>query len=188
MRAQVLRSFMERSNIRWVELISASLVVVCSVGLVISLWSTLSQTSRFFPSLVFMLATLAVHGAGQYTLSRWKLRTTSRGILHIGLMLIPLSVLVGILLAHRQGDHSAFEWNIGSLLAIGVSFIVYSSLAITAARSLFSKHFWAIAVCNILASAALLPIDLASTAASPHPTSTMVSDPVRLAPVVLVMP
>ncbi len=84
LQAQVLRSFMERSNIRWVELISASLVVVCSVGLVISLWSTLSRTSRFFPSLVFMFATLAVHGAGQYTLRRWKLRTTSRGILHIG--------------------------------------------------------------------------------------------------------
>ena len=162
-RGDVWRSFMERSNIRWIELVSASLVVVCSVGLVISLWSTLSRTSRFFPSLVFMLATLAVHGAGQYTLSRWKLRTTSRGILHIGLMLIPLSVLVGILLAHRQGAQAAFEWNIGSGLAIAVGLLVYGGLAITAARALFGRYFVPIAACTILCSAALVPIDLAST-------------------------
>lgn len=166
LRAQVLRSFMERSNIRWVELISASLVVVCSVGLVISLWSTLSRTSRFFPSLVFMVATLAVHGAGQYTLGRWKLRTTSRGILHIGLMLIPLSVLVGILLAHRHGDQAAIEFSITNCLAVGIGLVAYSALAITASRALFNRYYAPVAAGNILSSATLLPIDLTNTASS----------------------
>lgn len=157
--ADILRSFMERSNIRWIELVSATLVVVCSVGLVISLWSTLSRTSRFFPSLVFMLATLAVHGAGQYTLRRWKLRTTSRGILHIGLMLIPLSVLVGILLS-RRGELPEVSW--GSALAVAVGTVVYTGLAFTASRSLFSRLYAPIALLTVVSSLTLLPIALFS--------------------------
>lgn len=167
--ADVLHSFMERSNIRWVELISATLVVVCSVGLVISLWSTLSRTSRFFPSLVFLVATLAVHGAGQYTLNRWKLRTTSRGILHIGLMLIPLSVLVGILLSRRE--HLP-ELTLASGAVIAFGGLVYTALAITASRSLFSGNYWVVSVANVVSSLSLVPMhyyaarDLSATKAT----------------------
>lgn len=154
--ADILRAFMERSNIRWIELISAALVVVCSVGLVISLWSTLSRTSRFFPSLVFLLATLAVHGAGQYTLQRWKLRTTSRGILHIGLMLIPLSMLVGILLSRRGQEIP--ELTAGSWIAVAVVASVYSVLAVTASRSLFSRRYLPVALVVIGACLTLVPV------------------------------
>jgi hypothetical protein len=103
---QMLQAFMERSNIRWVELIAASLIVVCSAGLVISLWAPLSSASRFFPSLVFMVATAAVHGAGQYTLRTWKLKETSRGILQIGLLLIPLA-RYGLACASRDRSNLA---------------------------------------------------------------------------------
>lgn len=158
--ANLLKSFMEQSNIRWVELISAALIVVCSVGLVISLWNTLSSTSRFFPSLVFMLATIAVHGAGQYTLRQWKLRTTSRGILHIGLMLIPLAMLVGILLSRRDGGLPVLDLSTALVILTGA--VIYSGLAITACKSLFSKRWPLVAAHTIVASLTLLPINYLS--------------------------
>ncbi|MCA9132415.1 MAG: hypothetical protein KDA45_04650 [Planctomycetales bacterium] len=154
--AQLLQGFMEQTNIRWIELISATLIVVCSVGLVISLWSTLSSTSRFFPSLVFLLATAAVHGAGQYTLRQWKLRSTSRGILHIGLMLIPLAVLVGILLAHREGQLPRLDAMTLGTIAVGT--LVYSVLTVTASRALFSRRWPLIAGVIIVCSLTLLPV------------------------------
>ncbi len=154
--AGLLKSFMEQSNIRWVELISATLIVVCSVGLVISLWSTLSSTSRFFPSLVFLLATVAVHGAGQYTLRQWKLRATSRGILHIGLMLIPLAVLVGILLSRRQDGIPQLDIFTVAIIAFGA--LVYGALAITASQSLFARRWPIPAVVTIVSGMTLLPI------------------------------
>lgn len=155
--AGLLKSFMEQSNIRWVELISAALIVICSVGLVISLWSTLSSTSRFFPSLVFLLATVAVHGAGQYTLRQWNLRTTSRGILHIGLMLIPLAILVGILLSRRPGGGPTLDTF--TILIVGIGIVVYGGLAITASHSLFARRWLIPSTVTIIAGLTLLPID-----------------------------
>lgn len=155
--AGLLKSFMEQSNIRWVELISAALIVICSVGLVISLWSTLSSTSRFFPSLVFLLATVAVHGAGQYTLRQWKLRTTSRGILHIGLMLIPLAVLVGILLSRRQDGAPAVD--VFTILIMVTGTVVYGALAITACQSLFARRWLIPSVVTVVSGLTLLPIN-----------------------------
>lgn len=154
--ADVLRSFMQQSNIRWIELISAALIVVCSVGLVISLWSTLSETSRFFPSLVFLLATIAVHGAGQYTLRQWKLRTTSRGVLHIALMLIPLSVLVGILLAHRSNEPPPMDVFTGAVIGAGT--MIYGALAVTASSALFVRRWMISSAATILGSLSLIPI------------------------------
>lgn len=152
--ADLLRTFMERSNIRVVEIVSATLIVVCSVGLVISLWNTLSATSRYFPSLVFLLATLAVHGAGQYTLRKWKLRSTSRGILHIGLMLIPLAVLVGILLSRRPDQLPKFDPLTIGVLVVGT--IIYGGLAISASRALFAKRWLPVSLATILGSITLV--------------------------------
>lgn len=154
--ADLLKTFMERSNIRLVEIVSATLIVVCSVGLVISLWNTLSATSRYFPSLVFLLATLAVHGAGQYTLRKWKLRSTSRGILHIGLMLIPLAVLVGILLSRRPDQVPSLDPLTIGVLVIGT--LVYGGLTITASRALFAKRWLAVSIATIAGSLTLVPI------------------------------
>lgn len=163
--ADVLQRFMQQSNIRWIELISASLVVICSVGLVVSLWSTLSQASRVFPTLVFLMATLAVHGAGQYTLRQWNLRSTSRGILHIALMLIPLAVLVGILMATRRDgvQETVDQIPISSLLAIGGGMIVYVALAVTACRALFLHRWRRIATTVVSASLGLVAIGLESS-------------------------
>ncbi len=154
--ANVMRAFMEQSNIRWIELISATLIVVCSVGLVISLWNTLSATSRYFPSLVFLLATAAVHAAGQYTLRQWKLRSTSRGILHIGLMLIPLAVLVGILLSDRPDQPPRLDMMTIAVIAVGT--LVYGGAAVTACRALFAGRYLPVAASVILGAMTLIPI------------------------------
>jgi hypothetical protein len=151
----MLQAFMERSNIRWIELIAAALIVVCSGGLVISLWAPLSSASRFFPSLVFMVATAAVHGAGQYTLRTWKLKETSRGILQIGLLLIPLAVMTGILLSRRHGTPSI---DIPWLAALLTGTLVYGLLASTAARALFGYFWKPAATSNLSCSLLLIPI------------------------------
>ena len=153
--AEMIWAFMEKSNIRWMELIGAALVVICSAGLVISLWHKLSDTNRFFPSAVFMLATLAVHGMGQYTLKKWKLRDTSRGILNIALMLIPMSVMTGILLS-KKGGSLELGLQFYTVLTIGV--LIYGTLAVTAAKSLFNSSWFPVAATTIISSLSLVPL------------------------------
>src|SRR5262245_52702662 len=89
----VLTGFMEEKNILWGELVGGLLVVGCSVALVISLWRTLSVIP-YFPFAVFSAISLALFGVGQYTLHHWKLETTSRALLVITALLLPLNLLV----------------------------------------------------------------------------------------------
>src|SRR5271154_861709 len=87
--AGIFQAFMEEKNIRWGELVSGLLIVVSSVGLVISLWATLKEWIPYFPVAVFLAATAAMHGAGLYTLKRWRLKATSRGLLLVSTLLVP---------------------------------------------------------------------------------------------------
>jgi predicted transporter len=75
------------------------LIVGSAVGLVISLRATLRDTIPYFPALIFMLITLAIYGAGMYTLRRWNLQATSRGVLIIALLLSPLNFVAAIVLS-----------------------------------------------------------------------------------------
>ncbi|XZE54702.1 hypothetical protein SH139x_000680 [Planctomycetaceae bacterium SH139] len=97
--SEVLQSFLAAHNIRWGELAAGILIVVCSIGLVISLWSTLTEANRLIPAAVFLGAVAAIEGAGLYTLKRWRLRHTSRAVLIIATMLVPLSMMAGISIA-----------------------------------------------------------------------------------------
>lgn len=99
--ADVLRSFMASNNIRWGELAAGILIVVCSIGLVVSLWNTMTQTHRLLPASVFLTAVTMIEGAGLYTLRRWRLRHTSLAVLIIATMLVPLSMMAGISIAGR---------------------------------------------------------------------------------------
>lgn len=89
----VLSAFMEEKNILWGELVGGVLIVGCSIALVLTLWRDLQD----LPYSSFFLAaaiTAALFGAGQYTLHHWKLAATSRGLLVIALLLVPLNLLV----------------------------------------------------------------------------------------------
>src|SRR5205085_11929446 len=90
---QMLAGFMEERNILWGELVGGLLIVGCSIALVISLWQTLEHIP-YFPFVIVSSISLAVFGAGQYTLHHWKLESTSRGLLVIASLLVPLNLVV----------------------------------------------------------------------------------------------
>src|SRR6266436_6821867 len=90
--AEVLAAFMEQSNVRWGEIVGGILIVGCSTALVISLWAQISSIPAL-KFLIFTTVTAALFGVGLYTGYRWKLPTTSRGILTIATLLVPLNFL-----------------------------------------------------------------------------------------------
>lgn len=90
--SEMLNSFMEESNIRWGEIIGGLLIIGCSTALVVSLWSQISQIP-VLKFLIFTTVTAVLFGIGLYTEHRWKLPTTSRGILTIATLLVPLNFL-----------------------------------------------------------------------------------------------
>lgn len=90
--SEVLNSFMEQSNIRWGEIIGGLLIIGCSTALVVSLWAQISEIP-VFRFLIFTTVTAVLFGIGLYTEHRWKLPTTSRGILTIATLLVPLNFL-----------------------------------------------------------------------------------------------
>jgi hypothetical protein len=90
--AEVLAAFMEQSNIRWGEIVGGLLIIGCSTALVVSLWTQISRIP-LLKFLIFTTVTAALFGVGLYTHHRWKLPTTSRGILTIATLLVPLNFL-----------------------------------------------------------------------------------------------
>ena len=113
---EVLGAFMEEHNILWGELAGGLLIVGCSVALVVYLWQT-QQQIRYFPFFVVAGVTAALFGAGTYSLRRWKLETTGRGLLVIATLLVPLSFLV---LAGLSGAESGwFEVGV-QVIALGI--------------------------------------------------------------------
>src|SRR5206468_6546992 len=90
--SEVLTAFMEESNIRWGEIIGGLLIIGCSTALVVSLWAQISAIP-VLKFLIFTTVTAVLFGVGLYTEHRWKLPTTSRGILTIATLLVPLNFL-----------------------------------------------------------------------------------------------
>ena len=90
--SEVLNAFMEESNIRWGEVIGGLLIIGCSTALVVSLWAQISQIP-VLKFLIFTTVTAILFGIGLYTEHRWKLPNTSRGILTIATLLVPLNFL-----------------------------------------------------------------------------------------------
>lgn len=89
---ELLSAFMEESNIRWGEIIGGLLIVCCSTALVISFWEHIASR----PWLKFSIFTginVSTFALGLYAWHRWKLPTTSKGILVIGMMQMPLNFL-----------------------------------------------------------------------------------------------
>jgi len=121
--AEWLSAFMEERNILWGELIGGLLMVGCSIALVISLWQTLEKI-EYFPFLVVAAMTAALFGMGHYTLHRWKLPSTSRGLLVIATLLVPLNftVLAGLSL----GSDGGFPEIAAKIVAVAVlAWLVY---------------------------------------------------------------
>ncbi|MEO1530006.1 MAG: hypothetical protein AAFX06_31710, partial [Planctomycetota bacterium] len=154
--SESLASFLADHNIRWGELIAGALIVVCSIGLVISLWSTLTGLHRVVPSLIFLTGNAAIFGAGLYTLFRWRLPETSRAMLLIATLLVPLSIVAG--LSTGGIDASAVRLNdplvLCSLVAVGA---VYSYLLWHSSRALVGTSMAAAMTLAVAGPAAMMP-------------------------------
>ncbi|MEQ1825339.1 MAG: hypothetical protein ABL921_05310 [Pirellula sp.] len=87
-----LNAFMEEKNIQWGELVGGLMIVCCSIALVISFWSHIA-TRPWLKFFIFTGINAATLGLGLNAWSRWKLPTTSQGILMIGMLLLPLNFL-----------------------------------------------------------------------------------------------
>jgi hypothetical protein len=114
---EVLAAFMEEHNILWGELAGGLLIVGCSVALVVYLWQT-QQEIRYFPFFVVAGVTAALFGAGTYAERRWKLETTSRGLLVIATLLVPLSFLV--LAGLARGEEGGWSEIVTQIASLGV--------------------------------------------------------------------
>jgi hypothetical protein len=123
---EVLASFMEQRNIFWGELLGGLLIVGCSIALVISLWTTGKlEKIPFAPFVIFAFITTSLFGAGWYTLRHWKLESTSRGLLVIAALLVPLNFLV---MAGLHGRESS-GWEIPLEVGAVAVFAMLSSMA-----------------------------------------------------------
>lgn len=176
--ADVLQAFMQDKNIRWGELVSGLLIVGCSIALVISLRreiESLSERFIYLPALLFMLATAAIHGAGNYTLRRWNLQATSRGVLIIATLLIPINFLAAIIITGPESRelplfHPLF------LAAVAVGMLAFGTMAYFAGQALMREGSWRLWVGVMGASAGQLVISrLADRGATAIAASLLVS-------------
>jgi hypothetical protein len=137
---ELLAGFMEDRNILWGELVGGLLIVGCSIALVISLWHTLEE-NPYTPFFIFFGISTALFGAGLYTLHHWKLEATSRGLLVIATLLVPLNFLV---LPSVLSE--ATEWRWVEPLIAGVALIAYTGLISLAGRVLTPQGRWLLPV------------------------------------------
>lgn len=159
--SEIIQSFLSAHNIRWGELVAGVLIVVCSIGLVRSLWSSLVESHPVAPSLIFLGFNAAIYAAGLYTLSRWRLRHTSRAVLVIATLLVPLSVLAGLAAAGTHADAVQLN-NPITLIAILIAGTVYSSLLYLGGKAL-SRRSHAVSMVAAVAGP-LLTLPLAPAA------------------------
>jgi len=138
--SRLFAAFMEEKNIRWGELVGGLLIVGCSIALVISLWSHIASQ----PLLKFALfngVTAALFGAGIYTDRRWKIHTTSHGILVIAALLVPLNFLA--IAAFTQASPPT---DFLSLAGEGVSLVAFAALVYFAGRILAPRDAWLLVI------------------------------------------
>ncbi|MEO8493735.1 MAG: hypothetical protein ABI614_01590 [Planctomycetota bacterium] len=178
--ADVLQAFMQDKNIRWGELVSGLLIVGCSVALVISLRheiESLSERFIYLPALLFMCATAAIHGAGNYTLRRWNLQATSRGVLIIATLLIPINFLAAIMVTGKEsGQLPAYHPLVLAAIAVGI--LAFGTMTHFAGQALMRTGSWRLLVGVMGTSAGQLLINrLSDRGATAISASLLISLP-----------
>ena len=147
---ETLETFMEESSIRWGELIGGLLIIGCSIALVVSLWSEIA-TRSFLKFSVFIGVTTALFGLGFYSAHRWKLPTTSRGVLTISTLLAPLNFLAMTAFS-REAVPASWSMVGGELFSLAFFFF----LVYQAARVFAPEAPWMTALATMGPSFAML--------------------------------
>lgn len=126
--SKLFAAFLEEKNVRWGELAGGLLIVCCSIALVITFWSEIAARP-LLKFCVFNGVSAALFGAGFYTERHWKIHTTSRGLLIIAILLVPLNFLAIAAFTDQSPPTD--------LLALGgeaVSFVLFTALVYAAGR------------------------------------------------------
>ncbi|TWU65630.1 hypothetical protein [Crateriforma conspicua] len=155
--SQSVSRFMATRNIRWGELVAGAMIVVCSIGLVVSLWHTLTATHRVVPSLIFMAANASIFAAGFYTFSRWRVQATSRAILVIASLLVPLSVLAGLAATGEYGTGVSLVDPV-TLATVVAGACVYGWLLLRACKVLFGSKLGVPASLSLWGPTLMIPL------------------------------
>lgn len=162
--SKIFASFLEEKNIRWGELIGGLLIICSSIALVLSFWQQISAR----PLLKFGLfngVTAALFMLGLYVERRWRLPTTTHGILLISVLLVPLNFL-GI--AAFTLDKAPTD-----VLALGgelLSIVLFAGFTYAAGRILVGPAGPAMAVGVVVSSALELVVRRFTAADSSTPT------------------
>ena len=150
--ADLLSRFMEEKNIRWGELVGGLLIVCCSIALVISFWAKIAERP-FLKFFLFNGVTAALFGLGLYAAHRWKLRTTSRAVLMISILLVPLNFLA--IAAFSQDTPANLTLTIAGEI---VSLALFATLCYFGGREVTPRSPWLLIVGVIVPSAVQLVI------------------------------
>jgi hypothetical protein len=147
---EMLGTFMEESSVRWGELVGGLLIIGCSIALVVNLWSEIAERD-FLKFSVFIGVTTALFGLGFYSAHRWKLPTTSRGVLIISTLLAPLNFLA---MAAFSGKGEELSWPLvcGELFSLALFFF----LVYQAAKVFLPEAPWMTALATMGPSLAML--------------------------------
>jgi hypothetical protein len=137
---RLFAAFMEEKNIRWGELVGGLLIVGCSVALVISFWSQIAA-QPLLKFVLFNFVTAVLFLVGIYTDRRWKIHTTSHGVLVIATLLVPLNFLA--IAAFTQASPPT---DLPSLAGEGFSLALFTLLVYAAGRILVPRDVVALAV------------------------------------------
>jgi hypothetical protein len=160
---EMVNSFFQERNILWGEIVGGLIVIGFSIALVISLWRTLEQIP-YFPFFLFVAVTASFFGLGSYTLERWKLETTSRSLLVIALLMVPLDFLAMASLS--RGDPTGLELR---LVAEAAALLLFGWLGLRAARVMTPTSPRAVTLALLLMSASQLLVPWLLKADFPFP-------------------
>lgn len=133
---KVFASFLEEKNIRWGELVGGLLIVCCSIALVISFWSEIAARP-LLKFCIFNGVSAALFGIGFYTHHRWKIHTTSHGLLIIAILLVPLNFLAIAAFTEQSPPTSLL-----ALSGEAVSIVLFSVLIYFGARVVTPSAAW----------------------------------------------
>ena len=137
--SDILRAFMDESNIKVGEFISGLLIVFGSVGLVVTLNQQFKDEIAYLPSAVFMTIVALFHLLGIYSYRKWNLASSSRVILYIANLLIPLNMLAASL-----NETSPNTEGILFYLAILIGVVGFSTMSYYSAKVLTPTRIWPI--------------------------------------------
>ena len=146
--SEMLAGFMEERNIRWGELIGGLLIVGPAIALVISFWEQLAA-NPYLQLSTFVATCSAVFGVGLYAHHRWKLRSTSLGLLIIATLLVPLCFLAMAALWKES-------WGPGTIAADLATLAIFTGLVWCAARVLVPDGPWLQVIAVLGGSASIL--------------------------------